>query len=140
MGSNLQEISMRIPKNINFIITAALLFGCYVFYCLWMMHDEKNLLWMLIYTIEWIASIICILGLRRLNYYSLILSYLLMLGALGIGIYLVHFVWTFWIFEQPTVFRRIINALNPRVSVFIIFPVFWFIFFSRPHNRDLFRK
>jgi hypothetical protein len=25
-----------------------------------------------------------------------------MAGVLGLGIYLTHFVWTFWIFEEPT--------------------------------------
>ena len=128
------------PQKIYGLIATAALFGIYLLYCLWMMANEKPILWSIVFGLETLVFAACLWGLKHLKYWALFLSRVLMLAALGLGIYLVRFVWTFWIFEQPTVMDRIMNALNPRVSIFVIFPVFWFVFFSRPRNNSLFKK
>ncbi len=48
--------------------------------------------------------------------------------ALVFGVYLAHFVWTFWIFQEPTLRDRVLAVLQPRVSFYILFPVLWLLF------------
>ena len=85
-----------------------------------------------------IAIIACFVGLWKSKRWALWLSWGLAVAALVWGCYLIHFVWTFWIFESPTLMERIGNVLHPRVSVFVIFPVVWLLYFSHPKIRALF--
>lgn len=85
-----------------------------------------------------IAMVACFAGLWRSKRWALWLSWVLALAAFVWGISLIHFVWTFWIFAAPTLMERIANVLHPRVSIFVIFPVAWLIYFTRPKVRALF--
>ena len=84
------------------------------------------------------AASACFIGLWKSQRWALWLSWLLALAALVWGCYLVHFVWTFWIFTAPTLAERIVSVLHPRVSVFVIFPAVWLVYFTRPKIRTLF--
>jgi len=84
------------------------------------------------------AMIGCFVGLWKARRWALWLSWALAVAALAWGGYLIHFVWTFWIFAAPTLKEQIVNVLNPRVSVFVIFPAVWLVYFTRPKVRALF--
>ncbi len=122
-------------KPTNLFTVAALLFGIYAFYCFWMIVDEKTPLWGILYGIGLSAYIVCLWGIGRRKAWAVPLSYALMLGAFGFGCYLVHFVWTFWIFQKPTLTENILNTLHPRISAFIIFPVVWIVYFMRRRSK-----
>ena len=85
-----------------------------------------------------IAVVTCFIGLWRSKRWALWLSWVLAVAALVWGCYLAHFVWTFWLFTSPTLMERIANVLHPRVSIFVIFPMAWLIYFTRPKIRALF--
>ena len=125
----------KLPHVIKFLTAAAFFFGIYAFYCLWMIADEKTVLWGAFYGLELAASLVCLWGMIQQKPWALILSLMLMLAALAFGINLVHFVWTFWIFEKPTLADRFFSALHPRVSVFIVFPVIWLAYFLRRQDK-----
>ncbi|OGX07047.1 MAG: hypothetical protein A2Z88_03065 [Omnitrophica WOR_2 bacterium GWA2_47_8] len=130
----------KTPKPFNILFAAAVAFGVYVFYCLLMIQlDDRDLPWMVVDVLDFILFPICLWGLKSQKRWALRLSFLLAAQALALGITLVHFVWTFWIFEEPTLWERILSALHPRVSIFIIFPVVWFLFFAKKENREAFK-
>ena len=123
---------------INYIFALGGSFSFYALYCFWMMEDDKSALWGFAYGLGLAAFIICVWGLLKYKKWALVLSYFLMLGALGFGAYIEHFIWTFWIFKEPTTLERILNVLHPKVSVFVAVPAFWLIFFTRPAQRNIF--
>ena len=84
-----------------------------------------------------IAMGVCFTGLWRSRRWGLWLSWGLALAAFVWGCYLLYFVWTFWLFAAPTLTERILNVLHPRVSVFVIFPGVWLLYFTRPKARAL---
>jgi hypothetical protein len=79
-----------------------------------------------------------VFGTLEVKRWALWLSWVLAAAAFVWGSYLVHFVWTFWIFAAPTLMERIGNVLHPRVSVFVIFPAVWLFYFTRGKVRALF--
>jgi hypothetical protein len=85
-----------------------------------------------------IMIITCFVGLWKSKRWALWLSWALAATALVWGCTLIHFAWTFWLFSEPTLTERIANVLHPRVSVFVIFPVAWLVYFTRPKIRTLF--
>lgn len=87
-----------------------------------------------------LATAFCFWGLWRSRAWALGLSYVLALAALAWGGFLVHFVLTFWIFDEPTVWESLVNVLHPRVSVFVLFPLIWLFYFSRAPVRAVFKK
>ena len=126
---------IKLFQTTKILTGAAFLFGIYVFYCIWMMADEKPILWEILYAFGATVSLVSLWGVMKSKGWAVFLSCALMLAALAFGINLVHFVWTFWIFKEPTFVDRILSALHPRVSVFIIFPVVWLAYFSRSGNK-----
>ena len=123
-------------KKAMFILGMA--FSGYIGYALVDMTDRLISLQAVLDAGIFIAMVACFAGLWRSKRWALWLSWGLALVALVWGCYLIHFVWTFWIFSSPTLMERIGNVLHPRVSVFVIFPVVWLIYFTRPKTRALF--
>jgi hypothetical protein len=123
-------------KKIMFILGMA--FAGYIGSALVEMTDRFLSLQTVLDAAIFIAVFICFAGLWRSRRWALWLSWGLAAAALALGGYLVHFSWTFWIFETPTLMERILSVLHPRVSVLVIFPVAWLIYFTRPKIRALF--
>lgn len=113
-------------------------FAGYVGYALVDMTDRLLSCQALLDVVVFIAVIVCFSGLWRSKRWALWLSGVLAVAALAWGCYLIHFVWTFWLFAAPTLKERIADVLDPRVSVFVVFPVVWLFYFSRPKVRALF--
>ncbi len=126
-------------STINIIMALAGLFGIYALYCFWMIEDNKSAPWGFAYGMGLAAFVYCSWGLSKFKPWALVFSYVLMLGVLGFGVYIEHFVWTFWIFKEPTTLERMLSVLHPRVFVFIAVPAFWLVFFSRPAQRKYFK-
>jgi hypothetical protein len=69
-------------------------------------------------------------GLWRFRAWALKLSWALAGLALAFGIYIAHFRWTFWLFQDPNLWDRILSVLDPRGSLYVIIPLAW-VFYSR---------
>ena len=115
-----------------------MLFAGYIGYALVDMTDRLVSLRTGLNAGIFIAVVVCFVGLWKSKRWALWFSWGLALAALVWGCYLIHFVWTFWLFASPTLSERIANVLHPRVSVFVIFPVAWLIYFTRSKVRALF--
>ena len=115
-------------------------FSVYMFYALVSIHDQFLSWWNVLNLILLIVTFLCAWGLWKRKHWALFLSLFLAVAAFGFGCYIIHFVWTFWIFEKPTFFDRLLSTLHPRVCVFILFPVLWALFFSRKSVRKQFQK
>jgi len=123
-------------KKIMLVLGMA--FAGYMGYALVEMTDRFLSLQTAVDALIVIAGIVCFWGLWRSRRWALWLSLALALAAFVWGCYLVNFVWTFWLFNAPTLTEQILNVLHPRVSVFVVFPAAWLIYFSRPKVRALF--
>lgn len=123
-------------KKAMFILGMA--FAGYIGYALVDMTDRLASFQTVLDAVIFIASVACFAGLWRSKRWALWLSWALAAVALVWGCYLIHFVWTFWLFTAPTLAERIGNVLHPRVSVFVIFPVVWLLYFTRPKIRAMF--
>ena len=88
--------------------------------------------------------VVCVLlsgyGLWRMQKWALKLSWALAVWAFGFGCYIAHFRWTFWLFITPTFQDRLLAVLDPRASLFVVVPLFWMIYFTRPSTRRLFNN
>ena len=125
-------------KNIRLWILAFGLFGVYVFYVLFMLIEGERSWWTVFDIVALVAYIVCLVGLWKQKRWARYLSFYLMAGVLGLGLYLTHFVWTFWIFEKPTLWDRIHHVVHPRISSLLIFPVIWISFFLKSDHKQLF--
>ena len=123
-------------KKTMFIL--GMLFAGYIGYAMVDMTDRWVSFQTILDAAVFTASIVCFVGLWKSKRWALWLSWGLAAAALVWGCYLIHFVWTFWLFSSPTLGERIMNVLHPRVSVFVVFPVLWLIFFTRPKARAFF--
>ncbi len=130
---------MNHPRITQLFIFLGVLFIGYACYALVMMNDKSLLGWNVLYASIFVATLFCAWGLSKSKPWALWLSLGLALAALGLGCDLAHFAWTFWIFEEPTLPKRILAVIHPRLSIFLIFPVAWLIYFTRlsfRHGRD----
>lgn len=94
-------------------------------------------LWATVSNREWLPTVLAFLflaglaaaahGLWRERMWALWLGRVLAAAAFAFGVYLVHFAWTFWLFEEPTLEDRIGAVLRPQVSIFAVIPVLWLI-------------
>ena len=123
-------------KKAMFVLGMA--FAGYIGYALVEMTDHFVSLQTFIDVVTLGATVACFVGLWKSKRWALRLSWGLALAALAWGVYLIYFVWTFWLFEEPTLREQIANVLHPRVSIFVIFPAAWLIYFTRPKVRVLF--
>ena len=120
------------------MLVLGMTFSCYLGYALVDMTDKLVSLQAVLDAGIFMALILCFVGLWKSKRWALWLSWGLAAVALVWGCYLIHFVWTFWLFSSPTLMERIAQVLHPRVSVFVIFPAVWLIYFTRPKVRDFF--
>lgn len=123
----------------RFLIVLGVIFSAYVCCLLVMMNDRSLPVWNFLYGILFSISIFCAGGLWLAKKWAWILSLVLALMGFGLGLYFVHFAWTFWIFQQPTFFDRVFAVLHPRIVVLVLFPLFWFFYFMRSAQRSFFR-
>lgn len=120
------------------VVSLGALFGSYVCYVLVMMNDPTVLLWNIAYGVLFAALWLCVWGLLRLKKWAYILSFVLAALGLGLGVYLVHFAWTFWIFKEPTLAEKVLAVIHPRISVFALAPALWLSYFLNPRIRPRF--
>ena len=120
------------------MLILGMMFAGYLSYALIEMTDKFISLQTVFDVGIFVAIITCFVGLWKSKRWALWLGWALAGAALVWGGYLIHFVWTFWIFAAPTLTERILNVLHPRVSVFVLFPLTWLIYFTRPKVRALF--
>lgn len=85
-----------------------------------------------------IGVLFCAWGLWCLRRWALWLSWVLALGTLGLGGFGVWFAWSFWFFEEPTLVDRVKAVLNPQVSLTVLCPILWLIYFTRAKIRAQF--
>jgi hypothetical protein len=71
-------------------------------------------------------------GMWHLKRWALILSWVLAGCALALGLYWVHFAWTFWLFDEPTFLDRVRAELNPIILLWWVTPSAWLWYFTRP--------
>ena len=84
------------------------------------------------------AAVISFFGLWHLKRWALVLSRFVAVAAMGFGGYLVHFAWTFWIFQTPTLTDRILAVLRPQVSLLLIMPLLWLVLSFLPVVKKFF--
>ncbi len=113
-------------------------FAGYMGYAMVDMTDKLVSLQTILDILIFIAMISCFVGLWKSKRWALWLSWGLAVAAFVWGCYLIHFVWTFWLFSSPTLAERIVQVLHLRVSVFVIFPAAWLIYFTRAKIRAIF--
>ncbi|MBI4115490.1 MAG: hypothetical protein HY447_02835 [Candidatus Omnitrophica bacterium] len=113
------------------LIFLGVLYSAYVCYALVNINEKLLSWWTLLDAAIFIALVTCVWGFWKSRPWAIPLSLVLALAGFGFGCYLAYFVWTFWLFEEPTLLDRIKNVLHPRVSVFLVFPVIWMIYFTR---------
>ena len=126
-------------KTTNVLILLGFAFGIYVCFALFAMEKSIASGWTVLYAAISLVFLICMGGLWRAKRWALKLSLVLAFATLGLAAYFVHFVWTFWIFQKPTLLDRILDELHPRVSLFWIFPGVWLFYFTRPKVREQFK-
>lgn len=71
-------------------------------------------------------------GMWRLRRWALRLSWALAAAAFAVGCYWVHFAWTFWLFQEPTIWDRVRAVLNPLILLWLGAPTAWLVYFTRP--------
>lgn len=80
-------------------------------------------------------------GLWRLRRWALWLSWALAAAAFTVGAFGAHFAWTFHLFEEPTLWERVSDVvLNPTVMPFLVCPLIWLAYFTRPGVRAQFGR
>lgn len=70
-------------------------------------------------------------GMWRFHRWALRVSWLLAAAAFAVGCYWAHFAWTFWLFQDPTLWDRIRAVLNPLILLWLGGPLAWLAFFIR---------
>ena len=131
---------MNLTKPIKGLILIGILFSVYVCYALVMMNDHALPWWNFTYGILFSICIICSWGLMNQKSWAYWLSLVLASAGLGLGLYFVHFAWTFWIFKQPTFLERVFAVLNLRIFIFTLVPAVWLRYFLRPTTRTYFQS
>ena len=79
-------------------------------------------------------------GLWRLRRWALRLSWALAAAAFAVGCYWAHFAWTFWLFQEPTIWDRVRAVLNPLILLWLGAPAAWLWYFTRPYVADRFTE
>ncbi len=131
---------MNLSKAMKGTILIGVLFSFYVCYALVMMNDHA-LPW-LNFSYGILASVcaLCGWGLWNQRKWAYWLSLFIALAGLGLGLYFVHFSWTFWIFKEPSLLDRLSAVLNPRIFIFMAIPAAWLVLFIKPRTKTFFQS
>jgi len=79
-------------------------------------------------------------GMWRFRRWALRLSWILAAAALLIGCYWAHFAWTFWLFQEPTLWDRVRAVFNPPILLWLGGPAAWLSYCTRRHVTSRFVK
>ncbi len=80
-------------------------------------------------------------GMWRFRRWALWMSRTLAAAALALGLYWAQFAWTFWLFEEPTLWERVrAVALNPFIVLWVAAPAAWLICFTRKDVTHRFHR
>lgn len=131
---------MKLSTLIRIFILFGIVFSGYVSYSLVMMNDRALPWWNFFYGELFCVCMACGWGLSCQKRWAYWLSLVLAAACLGLGLYFVHFAWTFWIFKQPSLADRILAVLNLRIFIFTLIPVVWGVFFTRANVRSYFQS
>ncbi len=131
---------MILSKASKGFILVGILFSFYVCYALVEMNDHALPWWNFSYGILFCVCMTCGWGLFNGKTWAYWLGLLLATAGQGLGLYFVHFAWTFWIFKQPTFLERVFAVLNPRVFLFTLVPAVWLRYFLKPTIRAHFQS
>lgn len=82
----------------------------------------------------------CSWGMWRLRRWALWLSWVLALWALGFGCFGVWFAWSFWFFQEPTLVDRVKAVLHPQITLRLLCPILWLLYFTRAKIRAQFQR
>jgi len=129
---------MNATRADKLAVSFGAVFASYVCYVLVMMNDPAVLLWNIAYGVLFVALWICVWGLLKLKKWAYYLSFAFVALGLGLGAYLLHFAWTFWLFKEPTLAEKLIAVLHPRISVFTAVPAVWLVYFFNSAVRRRF--
>lgn len=104
------------------------------------LETSGDLHWVIPSCVALIGVLLCAWGLLCLRRWALWLSWALALGVLGLGCFGVWFAWSFWLSEEPTLVDRVKAVLNPQVSLTVLCPILWLIYFTRAKIRAQFQR
>ena len=79
-------------------------------------------------------------GMWRFRRWALRVSWLLATAAFALGCYWAHFAWTFWLFQDPTLWDRVRAVLNPLILLWLGGPVAWLVYFTRRYVTGRFTE
>ena len=92
---------------------------------LWYAIGDREISAILLTAPCFLAAAVSFFGLWHYKRWALVLSRIVALAGSGFGGYLAHFVWTFWLFQTPSLQDRILAVLRPQVCLFLIVPILW---------------
>ena len=101
--------------------------------------QDGDLVWGLPAVVFFIAVLVSGFGLWRMRAWALKLSWVLSAAAVVFGCYIMHFRWTFWLFQQPTLSDKILAVLDPRSSLYLAVPILWLLYSVRAQVRNSFK-
>jgi len=126
-------------KKIRFM---ALFMGVLAFWgfggLLWYQVEDRDVFAILLTAACFLAAVVSFFGVWHGKRWAFVLSRFVAVVALGFGGYFAHFVWTFWLFQTPTLTDRILAVLRPQVSLFLIAPIVWLVLSFLPAVRTKF--
>lgn len=105
-------------------------------YVIWFSLLDRDYPWTIFAALYAAAVLVAAKRLWQGSVWGLRLSWLLALAGLGFGIYVTHFRWTFWLFEEPTLGDRVKSLFHPAVLFYLGAPALWLFYSSRPKFRS----
>jgi hypothetical protein len=111
--------------------------SAWIFVGVW---QDRDWLWLVAIAICFLAVLVSVRGMWLGKRWSLWLSFLPALASLGLGLYIMYFRWTFWLWKEPTLTDRLLSITVENLGglLFILFPLFWLVYFIRPSIRNQF--
>ncbi|MBN1689030.1 MAG: hypothetical protein JW893_08025 [Candidatus Omnitrophica bacterium] len=107
----------------------------------WLMLDAVDEpIWNVIGGINALLMLVAVMGMWRLKQWALWTSLPVVLFFLGLGLWIEYIVWDMrFLFEDTTALGVFLEMLDPQVSLLVVIPLVWLIYFFRPAMRQRFR-